>query len=356
MLEVNIQKSLGRLNLDVCFTHEGGVSILFGPSGAGKTTVLRMIAGIVKPDSGSIRFDGRTLFCSEKRINVAIQRRPIGFIFQHHNLFPHMSVLQNIAYAAAGEAEVDRWIESFHLGHVADRFPGSLSGGERQRVAIARSLATKPDLLLMDEPMSSLDVGTRHLLLQELRDLQRETRVPIVYVTHDVSESFRLGDRVLAIEGGRIVQDGPPIDVFHTPASIAIATLSGTENILDGVIEAHHPTDNTTDLRIENITMHVLLCRGAVGERAVVAIRPEDILVALRELPETSARNQLAGRVVSVEHDVLSSLLVAVDDGPTLRARVTRRSIDSLGLKEGVAVCLLIKAWACHEIAAEARA
>ena len=174
--------------------------------------------------------------------------------------------------------------------------------------------------------------------------------LPIIYVTHNVSEAYRLGDRVLVLEAGRVIHDGVPIDVFQTPTSLPLAGLSGTENILDGLVLAHDADDGTTDLQVGEVTLHVLPCREEVGQRAVIAIRPEDILIALHQTPDTSARNQLVGRIVQVRQDTLPSILVELTGGPQLRAHVTRRSLQTLGLKEGKEVHLLIKAWACHPI------
>ncbi len=370
MLEVDVHKSIGRFTLDLRFEHGEGILILFGRSGAGKTTALRMIAGIEKPTRGTIRFGGRTLFSGggrharatlghgtrrgghplHRRINVPIQDRSIGYVFQHHNLFPHLTAYDNIAYAATDKSEIDRWVEVFGVQGVIDQYPSRLSGGEQQRVAILRALVAHPRMLLMDEPLSAVDIATRAGLWDELRRLQRSSGIPIIYVTHNVSEAYRLGDRVLVLESGKVIHDGVPIEVFHTPTSVPLASLSGTENLVDGVVEAHHLEDNTTDLRVGKVVLHVPLCRAQVGERAVVAIRPEDVLVARQWTPGTSARNQLRGFISKVQWDALPSIFVAVEDGPTIRAHVTRRSLAALGLTEGVEVHLLIKAWACHPI------
>ncbi len=350
MLEVNARKSLGRFTLDVRFEHREGILILFGRSGAGKTTTLRMIAGIEKPTGGEIRFGGRKVYSKNDRVNVAIRDRGIGFIFQHHNLFPHMTAFGNIAYAATDHGEISQWLERFHIAHVADRYPAQLSGGEQQRVAIIRALMTRPRMLLMDEPLSAVDVATRNVLQRELREVQRSSGIPIIHVTHNVSEAISLGDRVLVLEEGRVIHDGLPIEIFHAPTSIPLASLSGTENIVDGIVAAHHKDDNTTELRVGDCLLHMPQCRENVGARAAVAIRPEDILIALRETHDTSARNQFRGRIVEIVQDTLPSIVVKIPGGPKLRAVVTRRSLESLSLTQGAEVYLLIKAWACHPI------
>ncbi|NOS99874.1 MAG: molybdenum ABC transporter ATP-binding protein [Phycisphaerales bacterium] len=350
MLVVDIQKRIGTIDLTVRFEHRAGILILFGPSGAGKTTTLRVIAGMDRPDSGEIALDGRTMFCGRRGINAAVQSRRFGFIFQHHNLFPHMTVRQNIAYAANDAAPIAHWLDRFNVGHLADRYPARLSGGEKQRVALIRSLAAQPRLLLLDEPMSSVDVATRQVLMEELRAVQRDTGVPMIYVTHEIAEAYRLGDRVLVLDRGRVIHDGVPIDVLQTPTSSSLAGLSGAENIIRGVVDAHHPDDDTTDLRVDGVVLHVPHCSTAVGSPAVVAVRPEDILIARHAVTETSARNQLRGVVVGIQQDRLPLVRVKIENGPTLRARVTRRSIASLELNQGATVYLVIKAWAFHVV------
>lgn len=355
MVRVNLEKRVGCFELVLRFEHKEGFLILFGRSGAGKTTALRLIAGIDKPGRGEITLDGRTLFCSKRGINVSVQRRSIGFIFQHHNLFPHMTAYQNIAYAAKDLGGIERWLDTFHVAHLTDRYPNQMSGGEQQRIAIIRALMTRPKMLLMDEPLSAVDMATRNVLLDELRELQRKSGIPIIYVTHNVAEAFRLGDRVLVLEEGKVIHDGVPIDVFQTPTTVPLAGLSGTENILNAVVVGHHADDGTTELRVRDTVLHVPLFREEVGETVVVAIRPEDILVASHEISGTSARNQLRGHIAEIaptgtDHSTLPSIRVVTPDGISLRARVTRRSLKTLGLTEGAEVHLLIKAWAIHPV------
>jgi molybdate transport system ATP-binding protein len=350
MLDVRLNKMLGPMELDVAFTHDEGVLILFGRSGAGKTSILRMIAGFDRPERGAVRFADQTWSDTRARVNRSVQSRGVGFMFQTHNLFPHMTARQNVAYAARDQTEIDGWLERFGVGHLGDRYPARLSGGEQQRVAIIRALVARPRLLLMDEPLSSVDMATRTVLLSELRDMQRASGVPMIYVTHSVSEAYGLGDRVLVLDQGKVVQDGLPIDVFHFPTTLPVANLVGNENMLSGVIAKHHPADGTTELRVGGIVFHVPLCPEAVGASSVIAIRPEDILLASHNIPDTSARNQFVGRADRVEQDTTPSVLVKLRDGPTIRARVTRRSIETLRLTEGATVYVLIKAWACHRI------
>lgn len=221
MIEILLAKTLGsatgplRLAIDARI-ETGSFITLFGPSGAGKTTILRMLAGLVRPDSGRIVVDGVTWFDVERRIDLAPQKRAIGFVFQDYALFPNLSVRDNIAYAVAkGDARwVDELLELTGLGSLQERFPATLSGGQKQRVALARAVARKPALLLLDEPLSALDAALRSQLQDELANLHRRFGLTTVLVSHDLGEVFKLSQKVLCLEAGRISQSGTPAEVF----------------------------------------------------------------------------------------------------------------------------------------------
>lgn len=221
MLRVDVKKTFpsgsGAFGINVRMdAGQNGLHALYGKSGAGKTTLLRMIAGLVKPDGGSITLDDKTWFDSSRDINLPPQARSIGFVFQDQALFPNMTVLENLEYAAGknnGEWVI-RLVESAGLGHLLSRRPDELSGGEKQRAAIARALARKPKLLLMDEPLSALDDETRSKLQDELLSMNREFSLTTVMVTHDLSEIFKMANSVLVIESGRIAGQGKPFEVF----------------------------------------------------------------------------------------------------------------------------------------------
>lgn len=221
MISIALAKTLdsagGKLQLDVRAHIEGGSLVtLFGPSGAGKTTVLRMLAGLTTPDSGSIVVNGKTWFDSAARINLPPQQRSIGFMFQDYALFPNMSVRQNIAYAvdARDSMWIDELLELAGLGDLQHRKPMTLSGGQKQRVALARAISRKPALLLLDEPLSALDASLRQQLQDDLARLHHRFGMTTLLVSHDIGEVFRLSRRVLRMAEGRIVQSGTPAEVF----------------------------------------------------------------------------------------------------------------------------------------------
>ena len=217
MLSVEIRKRLGdkkhaAFTLDVSFAAGGGTTILFGASGSGKTTTLRAIAGIVTPDGGKITLDRRVYFDDRAGINVPIQKRRIGFVFQDYALFPHLTAEQNIAYGVKAKRKKEKcerareMLRLFGIEHVGQRYPVEMSGGEQQRAALARALASDPALVLLDEPLSAVDAPTRRRLLEEIESAQEKSGIPFIYVTHSYAEAERIGHRIIVLDMGRVVE------------------------------------------------------------------------------------------------------------------------------------------------------
>jgi molybdate transport system ATP-binding protein len=214
MLAIDIEKRLGDFELKVAFESSGNVTALFGSSGSGKTSIVNMIAGLVTPDRGRIALDDTVLFDSKERVNVPVHRRRIGYVFQEGRLFPHLSVKANLDYGrrmsglTRDEAEERRIVDLLDIGHLLDRRPGKLSGGERQRVAVGRALLTRPRLLLLDEPLASLDIERKREILPYLVRLRDEAKVPMVYVSHHAGELRRIASTVVRLSGGRVTETG----------------------------------------------------------------------------------------------------------------------------------------------------
>ena len=214
MLVVHAEKQLGEFVLNVSFNSDSGATALFGPSGAGKTSIINMVAGLLKPDHGRIVLDGDVLFDEAARIDLPAWRRRIGYVFQEGRLFPHFTVQRNLDYGrwmgghAADPAAFNRVVELLNIGHLLERRPGKLSGGERQRVAVGRALLMRPRLLLLDEPLASLDTARKRDILPYLERLRDEARVPIIYVSHNAAEVRRIASRVVRIEDGRVIATG----------------------------------------------------------------------------------------------------------------------------------------------------
>ncbi|MDD2568869.1 MAG: ATP-binding cassette domain-containing protein [Clostridia bacterium] len=205
MLNINIKRKLSFFDLEANLNVDKEIIVLWGPSGAGKTSLLLSVAGLLKPDYGEIILNDKLLYSSEKKVMVKPQKRNIGFVFQNHALFPHMTVAHNVAYSnPKARDEVNTWLNAFGVGHLAKRYPRQLSGGESQRVAVARALVAKPEVLLLDEPFSSLDRETKLKLRQELKDLNKKWQIPFIVVTHDRDDADFLGNRIIPVLQGKL--------------------------------------------------------------------------------------------------------------------------------------------------------
>jgi len=343
------------LTIEAEFSVGTGFTILFGPSGAGKTTILDCIAGLQKPDSGRIAVRDETFFDSKPQINIPTRHRNIGYLFQTLALFPHMTVRQNIEYGLAQldarerQSRSGEIADSFGIAGLLDRRPGKISGGERQRVALGRALVTRPKALLLDEPMSALDRNTKSRILDDLRTWNEAHAVPILYVTHEREEVYALGDRVLVLEAGKIVADGTPHDVLSRPQRESVAQLAGFENIFDCSVGAAHSEQGTMTCRIDGsqVTLEVPLTRVGVGKPVRVGVRAGDILLASSEPHDLSARNVIAGKIKSLrQQDV--TVIAEVDCGAIFIVHVTPGARLSLGLETGNPVWLVLKTYSCH--------
>jgi len=241
-LEVRLVKRLPGFTLDAQWSADGGVAALFGPSGAGKTLTLSCMAGLLRPDAGRIVVDGRVLFDAAAGVDVPPQARRVGYVFQGYALFPHRTVAENVGFGlrdrprAERERRVAEVVTRLGLGGFERRHPSELSGGQRQRVALGRALAIDPALLLLDEPLSALDAPLRAALRNDLRAILSEWGTAAVVVTHDFSEAYRLGDRIVVYDHGRVVQSAPRAELLWQPASEAVARIMDIPNVLHGTV------------------------------------------------------------------------------------------------------------------------
>jgi molybdopterin-binding protein len=329
---------------DITFTvPRGAYGIVIGPAGSGKTTLLETIAGVIAPSTGRIRLDDRDA------TKLAPEARGVGIVYQHAYLFPHLSVRENVEYGALDAETARETMSRFGVDALGDRAIGALSGGERQLVALARALARRPSVLLLDEPFSALDPRTRGATRRALRSLYEERRFTVLQVTHDFAEVGLLGDVAIMLDRGRVVQQGTPESVFRHPATPYIADFLGAENVFAGVVEANGGarTDDARLLcfRTDSIVLH------AVGDAhpgpAHAVIRAEEVVLSL-DAPTSSMQNHFRGRIVEVlPAGPLRRVTVDVSGTPIVAA-VTARSEHELGLEEGKEIVVSFKTTAVH--------
>ena len=274
-------------DLDVEFEARDGVTVLFGASGAGKTLTLDSIAGFARPDAGRILLDDRILFDGDSRVSLRPQDRGCGYVFQNYALFPHMTLRENLAFAAEGLPRLERhrrvneMLDRFRIAEFAGRYPHEISGGQKQRCSIARALIVKPRLLLLDEPARGLDASLREDLYDLLRELRAEFRVPALLVTHDLEAAFAVGDEMLVYESGRIAQRGKPLAVLRQPVSENVARLLGYATFLQADILKLNPGEDSSMLRFLDREFRGTYFPGSlIGDRLTLCARPDELRLA----------------------------------------------------------------------------
>jgi len=341
----NLRVDLGHFLLeDVNLTvDEGEYFVVLGPTGSGKTVLLETIAGLYPVKSGEIWLGGREVTRLEP------EKRNISIVYQDHVLFPHLSVAENITFGLRLHKQPHQqvtqtlnWLSDL-LGivHLLDRSPDTLSGGERQKVALARALSIKPEVLLLDEPLSALDPESREGVQRELRQIHNQLKVTTIHVTHDFEEAVALGERIAVLGEGGIKQVGTPEQIFRQPASEFVARFAMARNIFAG--EVVERDDGNTVFRTEGTELIVVTdLRGKLH----ASVRPEDILISPEPL-RSSARNSFCGTVTSIS-DKGSTLYLTVILPPDFICLVTRRSFEEMGLAEGQEVYITFKASAVH--------
>ncbi|WP_374449718.1 molybdenum ABC transporter ATP-binding protein [Stella sp.] len=349
-LSVAVRHRFGGFRLDAGFTCESGVTALFGRSGSGKTSLVNVIAGLVRPDEGRIDVDGRVLVDTAAGIFLPPHRRRVGYVFQEARLFPHFRVRGNLLYGRwfAGRRdrpdEFGRIVAMLGIAPLLDRRPGDLSGGERQRVAIGRALLADPQLLLMDEPLASLDQARKAEILPYIERLRDETGIPIVYVSHAIDEVARLAGTVVLLEGGRVLAAGPPDRVL---ARVDLEPLAGAEEVgavLEGRVAAADDGYGLAVVATRAGPVSVPAGGLPAGGRVRLRIRARDVMLASRRPEGISALNVLAGRIADVGAAHGAAVDVQVDcAGAILVARVTRRSAVQMALAPGMPIFAVVK-------------
>ena len=349
MLSVDIQKRFPGFTLNARFTAPAGLTALFGQSGSGKTTVINAIAGLTRPDAGRITADGSVFYDSDTGQFLPASRRQLGYVFQDSRLFPHLTVRQNLLYgrwfasARKGGADFGRIVEMLGIGHLLTRRPHGLSGGEKQRVALGRAILSRPRMLVMDEPLAALDEARKAEILPYLERLRDEIRLPILYVTHSVSELARLATTVVMMDAGRVVAAGPTGDLFSDPATAPLLGIAEAGAVLRARVEAVDP-DGLTRVRTSGGFLWLSQHHLRPGNDLRLRIKARDVMLALEPPTGISALNIIAATVRDLT-DLPDGVLVRLDIGSeVILSHVTRRSAAALGLHPGKPVHAVLKA------------
>ena len=351
MLQVSVTKRRPGFALEANFSAPTpGVIALFGRSGSGKSTLVNIISGLLAPDTGEVRLDEETLTDTARGVAVPVERRRIGYVFQDARLFPHLSVLGNLRYGerrstAAVIIGLDEVITLLGLSTLLQRKPRQLSGGERQRVALGRALLAQPRLLLLDEPLASIDLARREEVLPYLEALRDRLSIPMVYVSHQYDEILRLATHVVLLEGGRVLAEGPvdEMSLYAELQSIVGPDLVGA--VVEGVVTRLNPEVGSAELAVGTGTLQVSLRDVPLGARVRLQLLARDIILATQPVQGLSVRNALASTVIAIDDDDFGAVLVRVDvGGAIVLARISQNARSALDLRPGDAVWTLVKA------------
>jgi molybdate transport system ATP-binding protein len=358
MLRIRVARKRDGFALEADFeVPTPGVVALFGRSGCGKTTLVNIISGLLVPDEGRIQLDDTILTDTRAGISIPVEHRRIGYVFQDARLFPHYSVLGNLRYGskrsrsqtdtahgthAIGFEEI---IAMLDLSHLLQRRPHQLSGGERQRVGLGRALLSQPKLLLLDEPLASVDVARREEVLPYLEALREQLAIPMVYVSHQFEEVLRLATHVVLMDAGRVVAQGSLGEVSLRPQLRAIVGPDAVGAVVDGVVTRLDPSQGMADVEVCGGTLHVSLQGIALGSPVRVQLLARDIILATHKPHGLSVRNELQGVIAELTADDPDAVLVQVDiGGAIVLARITRQATQALRLQPGSRVWVLVKA------------
>lgn len=350
-LEVDIKRRLGEFSVDAAFTSAPGITALFGRSGAGKSSIINMISGLLRPDSGRIVVDGRVLCDGDKGIHMPPRKRRIGYVFQESRLFPHLKVRRNLLYGqrftprAEQFVDFDQIVDLLGIHHLLDQRPPALSGGERQRVAIGRALLTSPRLLLMDEPLASLDVARKNEILPYIERLRDQFRLPVVYVSHAFNEVARLADQLIVLADGRVKAAG---SVTQVTGSLAAGIVMGRDqagSVIEARVIGHDDSDGLTRLRSQGGDLIVPYAPElTVASTVRVHIHALDVAIATQRPVRVSIQNILPAQISEISVQGSTHAEIRLDAaGMPIIAHITQKALRELQLEVGHDVFALVK-------------
>lgn len=333
-LKASFQKRYPEFDLTADFALKDGITALVGPSGSGKTTLIRCLAGLEKPDEGTISFGDERWFDAEKRVNLAVQQRQVGFVFNDYALFPQMTVWKNLCYGTKDHQKVQELMDILEITDLKDRYPRQLSAGQQQRVAIGRAIAQSPRLLLMDEPFSSIDLYLKSQVYEKFLALQRQLRLPTVIVTHDLNEASLLASEIMVINEGRILQSGPPKSILFQPKHPEVARMVGIRNLFRSLAK-------DGGLAWENRQLHFETANKVSGPQDWY-IRADRIRLGIQAM---DCENTLPATIAEMAIMGLGYRIIAhVEGGGSLEVFTSAATVESLGLASGMKVLLGIPA------------
>ena len=347
MLHIDVKKQLGTLPLEAHLDIPSqGVTALFGLSGSGKSSLINLVSGLINPDEGVISLNDRELFNSTENVCVPINQRNIGYVFQDARLFPHYTVNGNLRYGMKNTSkdEFNYIVELLGIGHLLKRYPITLSGGEKQRVAIGRALLTDPEILLMDEPLSALDLPRKRELMNYLERLSKEINIPILYVTHSLDELLRLAERVVLLTNGKVEAYDVLESIWESPLFLPWKQENEQSAVLSLPVFMHNPSYKMTALSIGDQNIWINQVEAQINEKVRICIHSSDVSISLNKVEQSSIRNTLYGRIVKIlelENRVDLKLDIG---GKHLWASISKWSFHDLALQLGQLVYAQIKA------------
>ncbi len=348
MLHLRATKTLPNFRLEVGVEIQPAFTALFGPSGAGKTTTLNLIAGLDSPSNGEIHLDGKILFSKKDHVNLAPQQRDVGYIFQESRLFPHLSVKANLEFGLKRtplkhrKFKFDEIVQATGVLEFLQRRPDSLSGGEKQRAALARALLASPDYLLLDEPLAALDLSARLSFLKFLRDIHRKFQLPILYVSHDLSNVLNFADAVVILKDGKSSGYGPPYALLDKMAAPPLVSREDIPNIFEVTVAAHQ-SNGVTVAATGDLKFLLPHLTSAIGEKLLLNIPAAEIILAVEEPKNLSASNILSGVITDIRY-LGERVLVEVQAGKKFTVEIVPATVERLSLRSGKPVFLIIKA------------